>query len=34
VARPFPSPIWVQGLLLVTAAYFAGFGFARSLAER
>ncbi len=34
VARPFPSPIWVQGLLLVTAAYFAGIGFARSLAER
>jgi phosphatidylcholine synthase len=34
VARPFPSPLWVQGLLIVTAAYFAGIGFTRALAER
>ena len=34
VARPFPSPLWVQGLLIVTAAYFSAIGFARSLAER
>jgi phosphatidylcholine synthase len=34
VARPFPSPLWVQGLLLATAAYFTSIGFARALAER
>ena len=34
VARPFPSPFWVQALLLATAAYFSAIGFARSLAER
>jgi phosphatidylcholine synthase len=33
VARPFPSPLWVQTLLLVTAAYFSAIGFARSLAQ-
>ena len=34
VALPFPSPLWVQVLLSVTAAYFAGVGFARALADR
>jgi phosphatidylcholine synthase len=34
VARPFPSPLWVQILLLVTACYFSAIGFARSLAGR
>jgi phosphatidylcholine synthase len=34
VARPFPSPLWVQILLLVTAGYFSAIGFARSLAGR
>jgi phosphatidylcholine synthase len=34
VARPFPSPLWVQILLLATAAYFSAIGFARALAER
>ena len=33
VALPFPSPLWVQVLLIVTAAYFAGVGFARALAQ-
>jgi phosphatidylcholine synthase len=33
VAQPFPSPLWVQTLLLVTAAYFSTIGFARSLAQ-
>jgi phosphatidylcholine synthase len=33
VAQPFPSPLWVQTLLLVTAAYFSAIGFARSLAQ-
>ena len=31
IANPFPSPLWVQVLLLVTAAYFAGLGVMRSL---
>ncbi len=34
VTRSFPSPLWVQILLLVTAAYFSAIGFARSLAKR
>ncbi len=33
VARPFPSPLWLQALLVVTAAYFTSVGFARSLAR-
>ena len=32
VANPFPSPLWVQVLLLLTAAYLASIGLARSLA--
>jgi phosphatidylcholine synthase len=32
VANPFPSPLWVQALLIVTALYLAGFGLYRSLA--
>jgi phosphatidylcholine synthase len=32
VANPFPSPPWVQVLLLLTAAYLASIGLARSLA--
>lgn len=31
VANPFPSPLWVQVLLIVTAAYFTGVGLLRSL---
>ncbi len=31
VAQPFPSPLWVQVLLLVTAVYFIGVGLFRSL---
>jgi phosphatidylcholine synthase len=34
VSRPFPSQLWVQILLLATAAYFSAIGFARSLAAR
>ncbi len=30
VAAPFPSPLWVQALLVVTAAYFASIGLARA----
>ena len=33
VANPFPSPPWVQVLLIVTAAYFAGVGLLRSLRD-
>lgn len=33
VANPFPSPLWVQVLLIVTAAYFAGVGLLRSLRD-
>ncbi len=33
VTRPFPSPLWIQTLLLATAAYFAVIGAARSLAR-
>jgi len=32
IAYPFPSPLWVQALLIVTAIYFAGVGLYRSLA--
>jgi len=32
VANPFPSPLWVQVLLVLTAAYLASIGLARSLA--
>lgn len=33
VANPFPSPVWVQALLLGTAAYLVGVGAFRSLFE-
>lgn len=33
IARPFPSPLWVQILLLGTAAYLVGVGAARTLHE-
>jgi phosphatidylcholine synthase len=32
VASPFPSPLWVQVLLVATALYLAGLGLYRSLA--
>jgi hypothetical protein len=32
VANPFPSPPWVQVLLVATALYLAGLGLFRSLA--
>jgi phosphatidylcholine synthase len=32
IANPFPSPLWVQALLIVTAIYFAGVGVYRWLA--
>ena len=31
VANPFPSPLWVQVLLVATAAYFVGVSLHRSL---
>jgi phosphatidylcholine synthase len=31
VANPFPSPLWIQALLLLTAAYFTGVGLYRWL---
>jgi phosphatidylcholine synthase len=31
VAHPFPSPLWVQALLLATSAYFIALGLIRSL---
>ena len=31
VANPFPSPLWVQALLLLSAAYFTGVGLYRWL---
>lgn len=34
VANPFPSPAWVQALLLATALYLAGLGFWRAAFER
>jgi len=33
VANPFPSPFWVQALLVLTAIYFAGLGLHHSLAR-
>jgi phosphatidylcholine synthase len=30
---PFPSPVWVQALLVAAAAYFAGVGLLRSLGQ-
>jgi phosphatidylcholine synthase len=32
VANPFPSPLWVQAVLVLTAVYLASIGLARSLA--
>ena len=32
IANPFPSPLWVQALLLLTAVYLASLGLYRSLA--
>jgi phosphatidylcholine synthase len=32
IANPFPSPLWVQALLIATALYLAGIGLDRSLA--
>jgi phosphatidylcholine synthase len=32
IANPFPSPLWVQALLVATAFYLAGLGLYRSLA--
>ena len=31
IANPFPSPLWVQALLLSTAIYLTGLGLYRSL---
>ena len=31
IANPFPSPLWIQALLVLTAAYLASIGLARSL---
>jgi len=31
VANPFPSPLWIQILLLLSAAYFTGVGLYRWL---
>ena len=31
IANPFPSPLWVQALLILTAIYFASVGLYRSL---
>ncbi len=31
IASPFPSPFWVQALLILTAIYFTGVGLYRSL---
>lgn len=33
IANPFPSPPWVQALLILTGIYFAGVGLYRSLAQ-
>jgi phosphatidylcholine synthase len=33
VANPFPSPVWVQAVLLVTALYLVGVGACRTLYE-
>jgi len=32
IANPFPSPLWVQALMILTALYLAGVGLDRSLA--
>ena len=32
IANPFPSPLWVQALMILTALYLAGVGLYRSLA--
>ena len=32
IAEPFPSPLWIQLLLIATAAYLIGIGAIRSLA--
>ncbi len=32
IAEPFPSPLWIQFLLIATAAYLIGIGTIRSLA--
>jgi len=32
IANPFPSPLWVQALLILTGIYFAGVGLYRSFA--
>jgi phosphatidylcholine synthase len=34
LAYPFPSPLWVKALLLITAAYLAGIGAIRSFPQR
>jgi phosphatidylcholine synthase len=34
VAQPFPSPLWVQALLIATALYFTGIGLSRSFGQR
>ena len=31
IAKPFPSPLWIQLLLIVTAVYLIGIGAVRSL---
>jgi hypothetical protein len=31
VASPFPSPLWIQAVLLASAAYFTGVGLYRWL---
>ena len=31
IANPFPSPLWVKALLILTAIYLASVGIARSL---
>jgi len=34
VANPFPSPLWVKALLILTAIYLASIGLARSISRR
>jgi len=31
IAKPFPSPLWIQSVLLAAAAYLIGLGAVRSL---
>ena len=33
IAKPFPSPFWIQSVLLATAAYLIGLGAVRSLSR-